>query len=106
MKPRHVLGFFLDCRTPAKSLLSDKDKIVAYFTSEKEPKVKDALWTSDSMFKVAVIDDGTPRDGFAEYVCLTLKTDFGISGVRVKVIDVVKLVSKNDWVDLGEATCP
>lgn len=84
-----------------------REKIKQYFLSDKEPTVKDATWTSDYMFKVGVIDDGTNRDGFASYVCETLRSDFGISDEKliVEVIDIQKLVDTNKWVELGQSIC-
>lgn len=71
----------------------------------KEKTAKDALWTSDSTFKVGVIDDGSPRDGYAEYVCIVI-AEHGISGpILVRVIDIVRLTRKKEWVNLGTATC-
>lgn len=87
-------------------LLPSQDAVLRHFKSPAEKKVKDALWTSQSMFKVGVIDDGTRRDGYAEYVCQVI-ADYGLSGrgISVKVVDIQKLVRMNKWVDLGEARC-
>ena len=86
---------------------AEKEKIVNYFKSDKEPTVKDATWKTDSSFSVGVIDDGTNRDGFAEYVCQVLNNDFDIKGKRVfvSVIDIAKLNSEGKWINLGIANC-
>ncbi len=83
-----------------------KDDVVFYFKSGKEPKVKDSIWTQDSIFKVGMINDRTDRSGYAEYVC-TVLYDFGFKGqkVWVQVIDIAKLVRNNEWVKMGEAHC-
>lgn len=83
-----------------------KDDVVFYFKSGKEPKVKDSVWTQDSIFKVGMINDRTDRSGYAEYVC-TVLYDFGFKGqqVWVQVIDIAKLVKNNEWVKMGEAHC-
>jgi|DEB19_MinimDraft_2_1074335.scaffolds.fasta_scaffold18880_2 hypothetical protein len=83
-----------------------RDEVVAYFKSGKEPKVKDSVWTQDSIFKVGMINDKTDRSGYAEYVC-TVLYDFGFKGqkVWVQVIDIAKLVKNNEWEKMGEAHC-
>lgn len=77
------------------------------FIGSTEPTVKDAKWTSESIFKVAVIDDGSSRNGYAMYVCEVLY-ELGFKGksVRVEVIDIAKLRSSGKWVKkLGEHRC-
>lgn len=84
-----------------------REQVKQHFLSDKEPTVKDATWTAPHMFKVGVIDDGTKRDGFANYVCETLRSDFNIKDEKliVEVIDIQKLVSTNKWIELGKAIC-
>ncbi|WP_239688337.1 hypothetical protein, partial [Mannheimia haemolytica] len=56
----------------ADSLELARNKVKQIFISDEEPKVKDATWTAPFIFKVGVFDDGTKRDGYAEYVCQVL----------------------------------
>lgn len=83
-----------------------REEVVRYFLSSEEPSVKDAAWTQDFIFKVGMIDDGSDRSGFAEYVCEILY-DYGFKGteVWVQVIDIVKLTRTDKWEKLGEAHC-
>lgn len=74
---------------------------------KKEKKVKEAIMTEANVLYAAVIDDGTRRDGYAEYLCSVLK-EYGVA-MRVKV---VKFSSTNDpkrnnayGILLGEALC-
>lgn len=74
----------------------------------KEEKIKEALITEANVLYVSVLDDGTKRDGYAQYLCEVLK-DFKTSIKRVKV---VKVNSTNDpgkdnayGVLLGESFC-
>ena len=94
---------------PQLEVQHDDPKALAlkYFKDGNEPKVKDALWTASFMFKVGVIDDGSNRDGYAEYVCGLLRGDYNItdSTLMVQVIDIGKLAKKGEWVKLGEANC-
>lgn len=76
------------------------------FQSNEEKTAKDAVWTARDVFKVGVINDGSRRDGYADYVCQVLY-DYGFKGkkVWVQVIDIVKLTRGGDWVKLGESHC-
>ena len=88
-----------------------ENKILNHFNSGKEPTVKDAMWEDlffgSKQFTVGVIDNKTNRNGFAEYICLELLAQ-GVQAkdLRVKVIDIGKLVYQKEWVTLGLATCP
>ncbi len=73
-----------------------------------EPKVKDAVITDADVLYASVLDDGTRRDGYAEYLCQVL----GDYKTTVKRVKVVKYNSTNDQdrdnaygVLLGEAMC-
>ena len=88
------------------SLSAQHQAALRQFTSGTEPLVKDAIWTADRMFKVGVLDNGTPRDGYAQYVCESLY-DHGFKGrqVSVHVVDIALLKRTGKWVRLGEARC-
>ncbi len=80
-------------------------KFLTYLTkSGDEPKVKDATWATDHNLYVGVIDDGTRRDGYAEYLC-SVAADFGLNPKLIKIIDVVKVVRTGKFVELGRAYC-
>lgn len=92
---------------PSVDLAKARKDVEARFKGSKdEPTSKDAVWTSDSIFKVGVLDDGTDRSGYAQYVCEVLY-EHGFKGekVWVQVIDIAKLVRTNKWEKLGEAHC-
>jgi len=80
-------------------------EIVDYLKSDAEPTIKDAVFKQPSHLGVGVIDDGSNRDGFAEYLCSVLKDDFDAQGVRVTVYDIAKLVQTNKWIKIGESRC-
>ncbi|USH01076.1 hypothetical protein K6Q96_08990 [Grimontia kaedaensis] len=90
----------------AKSYSEEHQKVQTLFQSDEEKTAKDAVWTAPDIFKVGGIDDGSRREGYAEYVCLTLY-DYGFKGknVWVQIIDFDRLIKGNDWVKLGEKTC-
>ena len=88
------------------SLELNRATVKKLFQGKDEPTAKDALWTSDDIFKVGVLNDGTSRDGYASYVCEVLYEN-GFRGVKVwvQVIDIIKLTKNNEWVKLGESHC-
>ncbi|MDF7817400.1 hypothetical protein P1X15_07335 [Runella sp. MFBS21] len=61
----------------------NKDKALTEI--KKEPKVLDAVITESNVLYASVKDDGTRRDGYAEYLCQVLK-DNGLTNVRVKIV--------------------
>lgn len=81
-----------------------KDFATFLVKSGKEPKVKDATWMTDKNLYVGVTNDGTRRDGFADYIC-SVADDHGLKPQMVKVIDVVKVVRTGKFVELGKAYC-
>ena len=92
--------------TPSNTLTENHKNVKKHFQSSKEKTAKDAVWTTNNIFKVGVMNDGTNRNGYAQYICSTLY-DYGFKGksIWVQVIDVVKLTKNGKWVKLGEARC-
>lgn len=86
---------------------SQRQVITDYFLSDEEPTVLDATWTDDKIFKIGVKDDGSNRDGFADYSCSEINNNLGgkEQGVWVHIIDYNKLMKTKEWVKLGEAHC-
>lgn len=84
-----------------------KAEIVAYFKSDEEPSVADALFPNSTL-KLGMHNDGSNRDGFAKYACQILQSDFDVDVnelVIVNIIDIDKLVRTDKWVDIGKANC-
>lgn len=90
----------------ADNLDKSRDEVKQIFISKQEPTAIDAIWTSDTVFKVGVHDNGSSRDGYAEYVCQVLY-EHGFKGknVLVRVVDIDKIVQTGEWVNLGTAQC-
>lgn len=86
--------------------ISGRHQNIIDYLKKNEEKVMDATWTSTRVLKVGVINDGTRRDGYAQYVC-NIVDDGGLSGfeISVKVIDIQKLANQGQWETLGKATC-
>lgn len=72
----------------------DHEKIEKYFQGNSEKIAKDAVWATNQIFKIGVIDDGTKRDSYANYVCTTLY-EYGFKGksIWVQIVDIVKLAN-------------
>lgn len=86
---------------------AQRQEITDYFLSDEEPTVLDATWTDDKIFKIGVKDDGSRRDGFAQYACEEINNQFDAKeqGVWVQIVDYDKLMKTKEWVKLGEAHC-
>ena len=74
----------------------------------KEKKVAEAMVTDANVLYVSVKDDGTKRDGYAEYLCQILKEN----GSKINWVKVTKVGSTTDpnrdnayGILLGEAHC-
>lgn len=86
---------------------AQRQEITDYFLSDEEPTVLDATWTDDKIFKIGVKDDGSRRDGFAQYACEEINNQFDAKeqGVWVQIVDYDKLMKTKEWVKLGDAHC-
>lgn len=90
----------------AKEYSEKQMEVVVLFRGNEEPTAKDAVWTTPSILKVGVVNDGSRRDGYASYVCQVLyERGFKGIGVWVQVIDITQLTQNNKWVRLGQARC-
>ncbi|MBD3610481.1 MAG: zinc ribbon domain-containing protein [Gammaproteobacteria bacterium] len=66
-----------------------------------EPKVIAASWNNETTASLlaSVVDDGTNRKGYAEYLCLVM-AEHGVKGGIVRV-----MASHEKWKELGKAWC-
>lgn len=69
---------------------------------KSEPKVKDATWMTTRNLYVGVLDDGTRRDGYAQYICEEAKSH---GATMVKVVDIAKVKRTGKFEELGKAFC-
>jgi len=72
---------------------------------ESEKLVVSASWgvTNSSLF-VGVRDNGTARDGYAQYICLLL-SDYKINDVIVHIMDGIA-IGYGKHKELGKSVCP
>ena len=101
-----VLLFCISLPSIAETYSAAHEEVKNLFQSNEEKTAKDATWTAKDILKIGVINNGTNRNGYAQYVCSTLD-DYGFKGkgVWVQIIDIVKLTRNSKWVKLGEARC-
>lgn len=53
---------------------------------KKEPKITEAIITDANVLYVSVVDDGTKRDGYAQYLCQVL-AEYNATTKWVKVVE-------------------
>lgn len=85
---------------------------IVYFTDEnavkeilsKEKKVLGFTLSYPGWVYASMINDGTRRDGYAEYLCLSL-TPYLSYEVIVKVVDYKDVAQKKGFTEMGIARC-
>ncbi|MEJ1360056.1 MAG: hypothetical protein RPU42_13295 [Candidatus Sedimenticola sp. (ex Thyasira tokunagai)] len=86
-------------------LFTDKVLSAALNAVESEEKVEDAAW-SDPQFpslSVSIWNDGSNRNGYAEYLCQVL-AEHGMTGGVVHIYDHAASLQE-DYVEIGNAWC-
>lgn len=104
------IAFALGCSSEATTTTTEtspaNEEVLAAMMAE--PKIKDAYINDANVLYVQVADDGTKRDGYAEYLCQVAK-DKGVSLFKVRVMKVNTFNDPNRYnaygVLLGETTC-
>jgi hypothetical protein len=79
-------------------------------TLAAEPKIKDMVYdpTQAVQWNIGVLDDGTPRVGYAQYVCMVLKEKGALTGrTHVRIVDIAKVTQGESFRDanLGHVIC-
>lgn len=75
-----------------------------------EPKVRDMLYQPGQAveWQIGVITDGSPRYGYAEYICQLLR-EHGVVADRtaVRIVDIVKVSNGSNFreASLGRVNC-
>ncbi len=98
---KHIGVLVLASLLAIPAFADSRQDVVDHFTGPLEPTAKDATWTGDTMFAVGVLDDGSDRTGYAEYVCNVLR-ERGFRSVNARVVDIVKLVNGEGFVNLSK----
>lgn len=88
----------------------DPSAAAAMAAIRAEPKVRDLVYepTGAVEWQVGVVDDGTPRHGFAEYLCIVIREAGAMTErTSVRVVDI-SAVSKGESfraASLGRVEC-
>ena len=87
--------------TPAQKQALD------FIKANMGPLIHDGVWTSDRNLKLGVLaGDSDEWDGVALGICALLR-DRGAAPPMtvVHMVDIVKLLARGSWVELGRANC-
>ena len=92
-------------RGPAPAAIEAAEKAL-----RTEPKIKDLIYNPDQavQWQVGVLDDGSSRVGYANYVCEVLKENDALSGrTHVRIVDIAKVAQGTDFrsASLGHLVC-
>jgi len=81
-----------------------REELVEYLRSGQEVSIKDARW-ENSVLTIALLDDGTRRDGLTEYVCSEMGSGRydGIFGNYRDILIVAR--DARNMKKLGESFC-
>ncbi|WP_116082115.1 hypothetical protein [Tropicimonas sp. IMCC34011] len=76
------------------------------FLEDNTTSVVEAMFTADRSFWISMRDNGSRRDGFAEYACIALH-DFGMPYGETVIISVwdAYAMAQGDLVKIGENHC-
>lgn len=93
-------------KTPPAPAAIDAAKVAL----RAEPKIKDLAYNpADTVqWNVGVLDDGSRRVGYAQYVCEVLAEKHALAGrTHVRVVDIAKVEQGSDFRDanLGHVIC-
>ncbi len=89
-----------------------KTEPIVYFKDEKtirdllmkEAIIKDVTFNETGWVYVGIYSDGTNRNGYAEYLCTSIKPFIG-AGVNVKIVDYKDVLQKKVFTEIGKAKC-
>lgn len=98
---RHLIVWALATVTFATAAHADDVQMIKRLKAEN-PKVQDAIMMTTGWLYVGVYDDGTRRDGYAEYFCLDTPSHVS----HVKIVNYQKVLRNEGFHELGSATCP
>jgi len=87
-----LLFLFLICITASVYPQSPEIKAKLKMLMNDEPKVKDYVLTDANVFYASVLDDGTNRNGYAQYLYYALKGE----NIKLFKVVVVRLGSQKD----------
>ena len=90
---------------PATSQENWRDEAVAYLLKEDAKTVVEAMFTQDISLWISVRDDGSRRDGLAEYFCLVLQDFMPADDMAIITIWDAAAMASDELKELGKSTC-
>jgi hypothetical protein len=102
---RTIAALLLVLGATQPSLAEDwRDRAIPIVKSE--PKVVDAMFSQRKSLWVSVRDDGSRRDSFADYICLTLSDAEMPTGesVIITIWDAAAM-AREEMKELGKSSC-
>lgn len=92
-------------KAEAKQRASKPHRVELLASLKKEPRIKDVGWLDEknNSILIGVLDDGSSRDGYAEYIC-NMMNDHELHGGIVRIMDV-SAATRDKWKELGRANC-
>ena len=85
-----------------------KQKITNELTSENWKMIEDVRWFNDRHLGVAIIDDGSRRDGYAGSICLGLGMEpinLITPKLLIEVFDHYAITISSKWEQIGKFDC-
>lgn len=100
----------LPAATPAPSRPAQPQIDAALRAIRAEPKVRDVLYQPGQAvaWQIGVLDDGTSRVGYANYICQLLDSQgVTLPSTHVRIVDIVKVIHDGDFrgASLGHVAC-
>jgi len=102
-----IACMFFVCMLATGKEYSPEHTMVLEDLKTSESQIKDGIWSSPYMLKVAMYNDGSSRAGFAQYLCLILM-DYKLlpkGSYLITIIDYNKMRMKNEWIKIGQSRC-
>lgn len=88
--------------------LTEKQKEKILKIVKSEPKVKDAIFPngSDNLLYVGMYDNGSRRDGFAEYLCISINEKVKLPHqIFIKIVDYKDILQQKGFREIGRYFC-
>lgn len=92
-------------QSPSPAIAQMKLAVEAQFMSDQEPTALAAGWTASNTFTIVVEDDGSSRNGYAQYACEIVR-EIGLkSGYTVEITDRASALGEAEKRTLGQSNC-
>ena len=106
-----LLGIIIGILNPSKIVakeLSWKQKETILKIVKSEQRVRDAIFPngSNNLLYVGMYDDGGRQDGFAEYLCISIKDEVKLPHqIYIKIVDYKDVLQQKGFREIGRCFC-